>query len=66
MKKHTYNLVKIMIKDTKNGGFKIVQGENDDYQLATLLEFKPTDSDLPIEEVRDFAEDLVELYNNYI
>ena len=55
---------KIEIKKTGNGSFKIVDCDNDDNQLATLLEFKPENSDLPIEEVREFAEYLIEYYNH--
>lgn len=65
--KHMENLyrpTKIEIKDTKHGGFKIVDSENDDYQMATILEFNPANSDLPIEETREFVEYLIEYYNH--
>ena len=59
-----YRPSKLEIKITEYGGFKIVDSENDDYQLATILEFNPINSDLPIEGVREFAEFLIEYYNH--
>jgi len=59
-----YRPVKIEIKDTKDGGFKVVDSENDDYCLATILEFKPENSDLPIEETREFVKYLIDYYNH--
>ena len=47
---------KIQIKPTENGGFKIVDKDNDVNQLATIMEFIPTNSDLPIKSVKEFIE----------
>lgn len=58
-----YRPTKIEIKDTKNG-FKVVDCDDDDYQLATILEFNQTNSDYPIEEIREFVQYLIEYYNN--
>lgn len=54
-----YRPTTIEIKDIKDGGFKIV-----DSTLATILEFNPLNSDLPIDMVREFAEYLIEYYNH--
>jgi hypothetical protein len=62
--KNLYRPTKIEIKDIEHGGFKVVDSENDDYQMATILEFKPENSDLPIEETREFVQYLIEYYNH--
>ena len=62
--KNLYRPSKIEIKDTEHGGFKVVDSENDDNQMATILEFKPENSDLPIEETREFVQYLIEYYNH--
>ena len=62
--KRLYRPIRIEIKDTEYGGFKVVDSENDDYQMATILEFKPQNSDLPIEETREFVQYLIEYYNH--
>lgn len=49
---------------TPVGGFKIVDSDLEDNQLATVLEFNPLNSDLPIEEVKEFAEFLIGYYNH--
>lgn len=61
--KNLYRPRKIEIKDTKGGGFKVVDSKNDDNQMATILEFKPENSDLPIEDTREFVKYLIEYYN---
>lgn len=58
-----YRPNKIKIKDFKFGGFKIVDVDNDNNQLATILEFNPLNSDLPIDYVKEFATYLVNKYN---
>jgi len=62
--KRLYRPIRIEIKDTEYGGFKVVDSENDDYQMATILEFKPQNSDLPIEETREFVQYIIEYYNH--
>jgi hypothetical protein len=57
--KEIYRPIEIEIKDTEHGGFKVVDSEND----AIILEFKPEDSNLPIEETREFVQYLIEYYN---
>lgn len=64
VKETIYRPEKIEVKNTPNGGFKVVDSENDDYQLATILEFNPENSDLPIKETREFVEYLIEYYNH--
>ena len=59
-----YRPRRIEIKETEHGGFKVVDSLNDDYQLATILEFKPENSDLPIEQTREFVQYLIEYYNH--
>lgn len=65
-RKELYRPTIIEIKDTEHGGFKVVEVdlENDDCQLATILEFKPENSDLPIEEAREFVQYLIGYYNH--
>lgn len=58
---YLYRPTKLEIKNTKHGGFKVVDSEN---ELATILEFKPENSDLPIKETREFVEYLIEYYNH--
>jgi hypothetical protein len=54
----------IEIKSNDGGGFKVVDSDNDSNQLATILEFNPLNSDLPIEETREFVQYLIEYYNH--
>jgi hypothetical protein len=64
--KELYRPGQVGIKDTENGGFKVVELDSDDYQLATILEFNPENSDLPTEETREFVKYLIGYYNrNY-
>jgi len=63
---YKYRPKKIEMKPTKHDGFKVVDSYNDDNQLATILEFKPEDSDLPIEETKEFVQYLINLYNKSI
>lgn len=51
-----YRPIKLEIKNTEHDGFKVVDAENDDYQLATILEFRPINSDLPVKETRELEQ----------
>lgn len=62
---NSYRPTKLEIKDLENGRFKIVDSEDDDYELATILEFNPENSDLSIEMVREFVEYLTEWHNQH-
>lgn len=62
--KKVYRPQELSIKETDNGGFKIVDVDFDNYELATILEFNPINSDLPIEMTKEFAQYLIEYYNH--
>lgn len=53
----------IEIIETENGGFQIVRSDCIGYEIGLLAEFKPTDSDLPIETVREWADEIVKIWN---
>ncbi len=57
-----YRPIKLEIIDTDDGGFKVIDLENNEYQLATVFEFNPINTDLPIKETKEFVQYLI---NNY-
>lgn len=62
--KNLYRPTKIEIKNTKDGGFKVVESGSDDSVI--ILEFNPKNSGLPAKKTREFVEYLIEYYNcNY-
>lgn len=54
---------KLQIKELSRGDFKIVDSDNDNNQLATILTFDSFKTDLPVKETREFIEYLVKFYN---
>ena len=64
MSEELYRPRELKIVDTDNGGFKIIDVDFNDYELATILEFNPINSDLPKNMTREFAEYLIGYYNH--
>jgi hypothetical protein len=64
MSKELYRPNNLKIVDTNEGGFKVVDVDSNDYQLATILEFNPINSDLTIDMAKEFAEYLIGYYNH--
>jgi hypothetical protein len=62
-KVEVYRPQNLEIIDYKDGGFAIVDSEHIENQLSIVLEFNPTNSDLPTEMTREFTEYLVGYYN---
>ena len=67
MSKEVYRPRELKVVDIRNGGFKgfkIVDVDFNDYELATILEFNPLNSDLPISMTKEFVEYLISYYNH--
>jgi hypothetical protein len=64
MSEEVYRPRELKVVDIPDGGFKIVDVDSNDYQLATILEFNPLNSDLPISMTKEFAEYLISYYNH--
>lgn len=58
-----YRPSNIKIVDIDSEKFKIVDSDNDDYEMATILEFNAINSDLSIAMTKEFANHLIECYN---
>lgn len=54
---------KVDIEDLKDNCFRIYREDVEGVEDGTLLTFDPIDTDLPIEMVRKFAEDIVKYWN---
>lgn len=61
--KKLYRPKHLKVKTSHANDFKVVDVENDVQQLATVFEFNSVNSDLPIEETREFVEHLCQNYN---
>ncbi len=59
-----YRPRELKVVDIPGGGFKIVDVDSQLYQLATILEFNPINSDLPKSMTKEFAEYLIGYYNH--
>ena len=59
-----YRPRELKIVDNQHGGFKIVDPSIEAYMLATMLEFNPINSDIPLHEAKEFAEYLIGCYNS--
>ena len=64
MSKEVYRPRVLKVVDIPDGGFKIVDVDSNDYQVATILEFNPLNSDLPISMTKEFPEYLISYYNH--
>jgi len=62
-KPNVYRPSKLEILEGENGAFRIVDKDFEIYEMAIVLEFNPTNSDLSIEMARQFADYLIEHYN---
>jgi len=63
-KEKIYRPRELEVVDIPGGGFKIVDVDLNDYELATILEFNPINSDLPKSMTKEFAEYLIGYYNH--
>ena len=61
--KELYRPIELKMEDTEKG-FRIVDMDSEDYIMATVLEFNPLNSDFPEEMTKEFAQYLIECYNN--
>lgn len=56
-------MYKVEIEDLEDNKFRIYREDVEGVEDGTLLTFDPIDTDLPIEMVRRFAEDICEYWN---